>query len=51
MYIALVGIVPEIVAETDKRISTLQILSLICGIAFIYLLIEFDILMPSIFLN
>ena len=48
LYIALVGIVPEIVSETDRNVSLLQLFSFISGVIFIYLLVEIENnLLPS----
>lgn len=50
LYIALVGIVPEIVEETDRNISLLQLFSFISGVIFIYLLVEIENKLPE-FIN
>ena len=49
LYIALVGIVPEIVEETDKKLSILQLTTFIIGVFFIYILIQIEHLLPSYF--
>lgn len=50
LYIALVGIVPEIIEEKDKRVSFLQMSSFLVGIVFIYSLIKIEALLPLLFL-
>lgn len=47
LYIALVGIVPEIVEEEDRKISLLQLFSFISGVIFIYLLVEIEMNLPD----
>jgi zinc transporter ZupT len=42
LYIALVGIVPEIVEEEDRKISLIQLASFISGVIFIYLLVQVE---------
>jgi zinc transporter ZupT len=48
LYISLVGIVPEIVEETDRNISLLQLFSFISGVIFIYFLVEIENSLPSL---
>ena len=49
LYISLVGIVPEIVEETNTKISLLQLFAFFFGIIFIYLLVEIENYLPSYF--
>jgi zinc transporter ZupT len=49
LYISLVGIVPEIVEQEDIKISSLQVISAVVGITFIYLLTQLDALLPTLF--
>ena len=49
LYIALVGIIPEIVEEKDPKISILQLVSIIFGIVFIYGLVQVESILPSYF--
>ena len=49
LYIALVGIIPEIVEEEDRKLSILQLISIIFGILFIYALVQIETLLPSYF--
>lgn len=50
LYIALVGIIPDIVKEEDKKVSFLQILFFIIGVSFIYCLTEFETIMANYFM-
>lgn len=47
LYIALVGIIPDIINEENKKTTFLQILSFILGISFILLLTHFETLMAQ----
>ena len=47
LYMSLVGIVPEIVEETDKKISILQLFSFIFGVLFIYCLVQIEHVIPG----
>ena len=49
LYIALVGIIPEIVEEQDKKLSILQLISIVFGIVFIYGLVQIETIIPSYF--
>jgi zinc transporter ZupT len=49
LYISLVGIVPEMVEEQDKKVSLIQLFSFFFGILFIYFLVEIENLLPSYF--
>lgn len=42
IYISLVGIVPEIVEETDRKTSIFQLIAFISGVVFIYLLVQIE---------
>lgn len=42
LYIALVGIVPEIIKEEDRQLSFLQLISLLIGVVFIYWLTQME---------
>ena len=46
LYISLVGIVPEIVEEQDKKISILQMFSFLFGVLFIYCLVQIEHILP-----
>lgn len=48
LYISLVGIVPEIVDETDRKTSLLQLFAFISGVAFIYLLVQIESNLPEL---
>lgn len=48
LYISLVGIVPEIVEETDKKISLLQLGSFLFGVLFIYCLVQIEHIIPGL---
>lgn len=50
LYIALVGIIPEILKETNLKISLSQIFSFMLGIAFIFALTQFENILASQFL-
>lgn len=45
LYIAFVGIIPDIINEENKKTTFLQILSFILGISFILFLTHFETLM------
>ena len=47
LYIALVGIIPEIVAEKDRKTSFLQLIALIMGVLFIYALTKIENYLPK----
>ena len=49
LYIALVGIIPEIVEEQDRKMSVLQLISIIFGIVFIYALVQIESILPTYF--
>jgi len=49
LYIALVGIIPEIVEEQDRKLSILQLISIVFGIVFIYGLVQIETIIPSYF--
>jgi hypothetical protein len=51
LYISLVGIVPEIVEETDKKISLLQLASFLFGVIFIYCLVQIEHILPSLYVS
>ena len=42
LYISLVGIVPEIVEEEDRKLSLIQLCSFLAGVLFIYFLVEIE---------
>jgi zinc transporter ZupT len=46
LYIALVGIIPEIVEEKDHSISLKQFFYFIVGVVFIFLLTKIEALLP-----
>jgi zinc transporter ZupT len=48
LYISLVGIVPEIVEEQDKKISILQMFSFLFGVLFIYCLVQIEHILPGL---
>jgi hypothetical protein len=50
LYIALVGIIPEIIEEKNQRTSFLQIVSFLVGVLFIYSLTQIEALLPLLFL-
>ena len=50
LYIALVGIIPEIIEEKDIKTSFLQLLSFCFGVILIYGLITIESVLPAIFL-
>ena len=50
LYIALVGIIPEIVEEEDNKTSLLQLVSIALGIFFIYALVQIESILPTYFL-
>lgn len=47
LYISLVGIIPEIVEETNKKLSLIQLLSVLCGTLFIYSLVQIEHIIPG----
>ncbi|RNA18809.1 zinc transporter ZIP13 -like protein [Brachionus plicatilis] len=49
LYIALVGIIPDIINEENKKTTLLQILSFILGTSFIFFLTQFETLMAHYF--
>jgi len=49
LYIALVGIIPEIVEEKEQKMSVLQLVSIIFGIVFIYGLVQIETILPTYF--
>lgn len=49
LYIALVGIIPDMINEENKKSTFLQILSFLLGISFIYFLTHFETLMAQYF--
>ncbi len=46
LYIALVGIIPEIVEEADHNVSLKQLFYFIVGVLFIFLLTQIEALIP-----
>ena len=51
LYISLVGIVPEIVEETDKKVSLIQLASFLFGVMFIYCLVQIEHILPNLYVS
>ena len=50
LYISLVGIIPEIVEETDKKLSIFQLFSVAFGVFFIYCLVRIEHIIPDYYM-
>lgn len=49
LYIALVGIVPDMIEEEDKKISILQLVAFCVGVGLIYTILIVESILPSFF--